>query len=131
HRRRGRPAAARAGADARVARARAGQRLHCGPGTRCGGHLRAHGGLRLVSEPAGHARSARRGTTLRVTMPTARADSPLVLIVDDDEAVRASLTLLLKQSGFRSHAVAGPDAALAWLAGHSCLLVLQDMNFSR
>jgi DNA-binding NtrC family response regulator len=59
-----------------------------------------------------------------------RPDAP-ILIVDDDEAVRASLALLLKQGGYRSQAVSGPEAAMEWLASHSCLLVLQDMNFSR
>src|SRR5690606_24697924 len=68
----------------------------------------------------------------RVTMATVHASDPVhVLIVDDDDAVRASLTLLLKQAGYRSHAVSSPDAALAWLADHDCQLVLQDMNFSR
>ncbi len=54
-----------------------------------------------------------------------------ILIVDDDDAVRASLALLLKQAGLKTHAVGTPDAALAWLAAHQCALVLQDMNFSR
>ncbi len=64
-------------------------------------------------------------------MTTPRADTAPILIVDDDDAVRASLALLLKQGGFRSHAVSGPEAALAWLETNTCLLVLQDMNFSR
>ncbi len=64
-------------------------------------------------------------------VPSHSAEPVQILIVDDDEAVRASLTLLLKQGGYRSHAVGGPEAALVWLADHSCQLVLQDMNFSR
>jgi DNA-binding NtrC family response regulator len=55
----------------------------------------------------------------------------MILIVDDDASVHASLGLLLKQAG---HACAGATSraeALAWLAGHACDLVLQDMNFSR
>ncbi len=64
-------------------------------------------------------------------MSAPRPDVAPILIVDDDVAVRASLTLLLKQGGFRSHAVPGPEAALTWLSENPCLLVLQDMNFSR
>src|SRR5512139_1516653 len=55
----------------------------------------------------------------------------MILVVDDDPSVTASLGLLLKQAGCPSHAVASPAAALAWLEGESCDLVLQDMNFSR
>ena len=54
----------------------------------------------------------------------------MILIVDDDPSVIASLALLLKQAGYASHGVAGPAAALAWLgtravraraAGHELL----------
>jgi two-component system, NtrC family, response regulator len=55
----------------------------------------------------------------------------MILIVDDDPSVTASLALVLKQAGYRSHAVASPAAALAWLERETCDLVLQDMNFSR
>jgi two-component system NtrC family response regulator len=55
----------------------------------------------------------------------------MVLIVDDDPSVTASLALLLKQAGFASHSAASPAEALDWLAGHSCDLVIQDMNFTR
>ncbi len=64
-------------------------------------------------------------------MSTTRPDTAPILIADDDEAVRASLALLLKQAGYRTHAVGQADAAVAWLAEHPCALVLQDMNFSR
>ena len=64
-------------------------------------------------------------------MTSPRTDTAPILIADDDDAVRASLALLLKQGGYRTHAVATPDAAIEWLAQHPCALVLQDMNFSR
>jgi DNA-binding NtrC family response regulator len=55
----------------------------------------------------------------------------MILIVDDDPSVTASLALVLKQAGYASHTVGGPDAALAWLEREACELVIQDMNFSR
>ena len=59
------------------------------------------------------------------------ATAIMILIVDDDPSVTASLALLLKQAGYASYAVAGPADALTWLATNRCDLVLQDMNFSR
>jgi DNA-binding NtrC family response regulator len=55
----------------------------------------------------------------------------MILIVDDDPSVTASLALVLKQAGRASHPAASPAAALAWLERNACDLVLQDMNFSR
>jgi DNA-binding NtrC family response regulator len=57
--------------------------------------------------------------------------SASVLIIDDDVSVTASLTLLLKQAGYRSRAAATPEAALRELADGGIDLILQDMNFSR
>ncbi|GAB2851711.1 sigma-54 dependent transcriptional regulator [Pseudoduganella ginsengisoli] len=53
-----------------------------------------------------------------------------ILIVDDDAAVLASLSLLLKQSGFTARTCDEPRAALALLEQEPFDLVLQDMNFS-
>jgi two-component system, NtrC family, response regulator len=55
----------------------------------------------------------------------------MILIIDDDQAVTASLALLLKQAGFASTAAASPDEALDVLRRQPCQLVIQDMNFSR
>ncbi len=55
----------------------------------------------------------------------------MILIVDDDPSVTASLALVLKQAGYASNAESSPAAALAWLEREACDLVLQDMNFSR
>jgi DNA-binding NtrC family response regulator len=55
----------------------------------------------------------------------------MILIVDDDPSVTASLALLLKQANRAAHSAAAPAEALAWLESNPCELVLQDMNFSR
>jgi DNA-binding response OmpR family regulator len=54
----------------------------------------------------------------------------MILIVDDDRSVTASLALLLKQAGYASMAVSAPDEALDVLRRQPCQLVIQDMNFS-
>ena len=54
----------------------------------------------------------------------------MILIVDDDPSVTASLALLLKQHGYATRSAASPAEALAALAESSFSLVLQDMNFS-
>jgi len=56
----------------------------------------------------------------------------MILIVDDDYSVTASLALLLKQAGHATRAAPDPPAALAALEAEPAIaLVLQDMNFSR
>jgi two-component system, NtrC family, response regulator len=55
----------------------------------------------------------------------------MILIVDDDRSVTASVALLLKQAGYPSHSVGSPAQALEWVRENSCELVIQDMNFSR
>ncbi len=55
----------------------------------------------------------------------------MILIVDDDPSVTASLALLLKQAGHASHSAASPAEALGWLESHPCDLVVSDMNFTR
>ena len=54
----------------------------------------------------------------------------MLLIVDDDVAVRTSLTLLLKQAGYATKAVPGAAPALAAVRETPPQLVLLDMNFS-
>jgi two-component system, NtrC family, response regulator len=55
----------------------------------------------------------------------------MILIVDDDPSVTASLSLLLKQAGYRSQSASSPAEALARIEKENFDLVLQDMNFSR
>ena len=55
----------------------------------------------------------------------------MLLIVDDDPAIRTSLRLLLKQAGHAAQAVATPAEALAAVREAAPELVLLDMNFAR
>ena len=54
----------------------------------------------------------------------------MILIVDDDIAIRASLGLLLKQHGFKTKEAASPKEALELAQLHPLQLVIMDMNFS-
>ncbi|WP_324671278.1 sigma-54 dependent transcriptional regulator [Hymenobacter sp. GOD-10R] len=54
----------------------------------------------------------------------------MILIVDDDIAVRTSLGLLLKQAGYAAKAVASPEEALRFVREAAPQLVLMDMNYS-
>lgn len=54
----------------------------------------------------------------------------MILIADDDLAVRTSLGLLLKQAGYPTRAVATPAAVLAAVREALPHLLLLDMNFS-
>ena len=55
----------------------------------------------------------------------------MILVVDDDPSVTASLALLLKQHGHRTRAAASAAEALSAARAEPPALVLQDMNFSR
>jgi DNA-binding NtrC family response regulator len=55
----------------------------------------------------------------------------MILIVDDDPSVTASLSLLLKRHGHPARAARSPEEALELLREQDFDLVLQDMNFSR
>jgi two-component system, NtrC family, response regulator len=54
----------------------------------------------------------------------------MILIVDDDVAVRTSLGLLLKQAGYATKAVGTPEEALRLVREAAPQLVLMDMNYS-
>lgn len=55
----------------------------------------------------------------------------MILLIDDERSVTASLTLLLKQAGYASESVDSPERAVDVLRRGACDLVIQDMNFSR
>lgn len=56
---------------------------------------------------------------------------PHVLVVDDQDAVRDALRLLLKHSGYRSSEAATPAVALSMIQGDDLAAVLVDMNYGR
>jgi len=55
----------------------------------------------------------------------------MILIVDDDPSVTASLSLLLKRHGHPARAARSQEEALRLLREQDLDLVIQDMNFSR
>ncbi|MCX6827847.1 MAG: sigma-54 dependent transcriptional regulator [candidate division Zixibacteria bacterium] len=55
----------------------------------------------------------------------------MILIVDDDEAIRSSLNLLLKRAGFEMIMAANPEQALEAIERSTPSLCILDMNFTR
>jgi len=54
----------------------------------------------------------------------------MVLIIDDDIAVRTSLVLLLRDNGYETTAVGVQSEALGYLAENSVALIILDLNFT-
>lgn len=54
----------------------------------------------------------------------------MILIIDDDKAVRVSLLLLLQQHRHAAKEVGSPNEALAWLHHNTPSLIILDLNFS-
>lgn len=54
----------------------------------------------------------------------------MILIVDDDKAIRSSLSLLLKRAGYDVLCAASPDEAMDIVRRHALALVIMDMNYS-
>lgn len=55
----------------------------------------------------------------------------MILIIDDDAAIRASLTVLLKRTGYKTRTASNPEEAIAEVRREIPQLALLDMNFSR
>lgn len=55
----------------------------------------------------------------------------VILIIDDDPAVRKSTALLLRRAGYEVAEAASPDEALALVRSRRFSLMLMDMNYSR
>ena len=54
----------------------------------------------------------------------------MILIIDDDSAVRSSLSLMLKRAGYSALAVPGPREAMDVVRSETPDLILMDMNFT-
>ena len=59
-----------------------------------------------------------------------RNKNSMILIIDDDAAVRSSLTFLLNRAGYETQAIATPDAAMDIVRETVPALILMDMNFT-
>jgi two-component system NtrC family response regulator len=54
----------------------------------------------------------------------------MILVIDDDIAVRTSLLLLFEKEGFAVHGVDGKESAIQFLENETPSLVILDLNFS-
>lgn len=54
----------------------------------------------------------------------------MILIIDDDSAVRSSLSFMLKRAGYTAQAVPGPREAMEIVRMEAPSLILMDMNFT-
>ena len=54
----------------------------------------------------------------------------MILIVDDDSAVRSSLSFMLKRAGYEVKTASGPRGAMDVVRAESPALILMDMNFT-
>lgn len=54
----------------------------------------------------------------------------MILIVDDDKAIRQSLALILKRKGYETLQAENPQEALTFLRERKFQLVIMDMNYS-
>lgn len=55
----------------------------------------------------------------------------MILIVDDDDAVRLSLRLLLTRNGYQTAEAASPREAMDFVRSQAPRLIMLDMNYSR
>jgi len=54
----------------------------------------------------------------------------MILIIDDDSAIRSSLSFMLKRAKYEVLAVPGPKEAMEAVRSITPQLILMDMNFS-
>lgn len=55
----------------------------------------------------------------------------MILVIDDDEAIRLSLGLLLRKAGYECEVAINPNEALQKVRNRNYELILMDMNYSR
>ena len=54
----------------------------------------------------------------------------MILIIDDDSAIRSSLSFMLKRAGYETQTVANPQEAIEIVRAITPQLILMDMNFT-
>ena len=54
----------------------------------------------------------------------------MILIIDDDSAVRSSLSFMLKRAGYEVRTAPGPREAMDTVRTEAPALILMDMNFT-
>lgn len=54
----------------------------------------------------------------------------MILIIDDDSAIRSSLSFMLKRAGYEAQTVSGPREAMEVVRSVAPDLILMDMNFT-
>jgi two-component system NtrC family response regulator len=57
-------------------------------------------------------------------------NSQMILIIDDDNAIRSSLSFMLKRAGYETQAVTGPREAIEMVRREAPALILMDMNYT-
>ena len=55
----------------------------------------------------------------------------MILICDDDAAIRSSLSLVLKRAGYETATVANPTEAIDFVKSNTPQLILMDMNYTK
>lgn len=55
----------------------------------------------------------------------------MILICDDDAAIRSSLTLVLKRAGYETESVSSPQEAIDFVRNTIPQLILMDMNYTK
>ena len=55
----------------------------------------------------------------------------MILVIDDDEAIRMSLGLMLRRAGYDVESAENPEEALALVRERQYDLILMDMNYGR
>jgi len=55
----------------------------------------------------------------------------MILICDDDAAIRSSLSLVLKRAGYETASVSTPLEAINFIKNISPDLILMDMNYTK
>jgi two-component system NtrC family response regulator len=54
----------------------------------------------------------------------------MILVIDDDRAIRSTLVYILERNGYETQNAEGPERAMEIVRKEAPQLILMDMNFS-